>query len=323
MNILVTGGAGYIGSHAVKHLESLNHHVVVVDNLSTGYRDSVDKHIPFYQISIHDVDQMIKVLKNEKIEAVVHFAAFSLVGESVENPLKYYHNNVEGTRSLLKAMLEVGVYRIIFSSTAAVYGEQLKQPIDENASLNPSNPYGETKRVIETMLASLSKVTPLRYISLRYFNVAGAYHDGSIGERHNPETHLIPNLIKSTLETQNVFTLFGTDHSTNDGTAIRDYIHVEDLVEAHALALKYLVEFNKSNFFNLGTEKGNSVKEILTMTERITGKTINVHTTDKRPGDPSVLIASHQKAKNILNWNPKRDLETIIESAYHFFQKEI
>lgn len=322
MNILITGGAGYIGSHAVKYFKSLNHNVIVVDNLSTGFSDSIDESIPFYNISIHNVEELTNILKKESIEAVIHFAAYSLVNESVKDPLKYYHNNVEGGRSLIRAMLNAGVDKIIFSSTAAVYGEQLKQPIDENATLNPTNPYGESKWMIEKILNSVSKVSTLKYITLRYFNVAGAHHDGSIGERHNPETHLIPNLIKSTLKSDKAFTLFGVDHNTPDGTAIRDYIHVEDLVEAHALALDYLIKNKESNFFNLGTESGHSVKEILSMTEKVTGKKINVNIEDKRPGDPATLIASHQKAKRLLHWQPKRDLKSIIESAYQFHLKE-
>jgi len=322
VRILVTGGAGYIGSHAVKYISSLNHHVVVVDNLSTGHRDSISDKIPFYEFSIHNEDKLVQVLQDEKIEAVIHFAAFSLVGESVKDPLKYFYNNVEGTRILVKAMLKAHVYHMIFSSSAAVYGEQAIQPIDENAFLNPSSPYGETKRVMESMLSAVSKVTPMRYVALRYFNVAGSSFDTTIGERHNPETHLVPNLIKSTLNLQNTFTLFGTNHDTKDGTAIRDYIHVEDLVRAHMLALSYLMKTNQSNVFNLGTEKGYSVKEILEMTEKITNMKINVSIQDKREGDPAVLIASYQKAHQILNWKPTHTLESIIESAYRFFQKE-
>ncbi|MFO7968547.1 MAG: UDP-glucose 4-epimerase GalE [Bacillota bacterium] len=322
MNILITGGAGYIGSHAVKYFKSLNHNVIVVDNLSTGFSDSIDESISFYNISIHNVEELTNILTKESIEAVIHFAAYSLVNESVKDPLKYYHNNVEGGRSLIKAMINADVDKIIFSSTAAVYGEQLKQPIDENATLNPTNPYGESKWMIEKILNSVSKVSTLKYVTLRYFNVAGAHHDNSIGERHNPETHLIPNLIKSTLKSNKAFTLFGVDHNTPDGTAIRDYIHVEDLVEAHALALDYLIKNKESNYFNLGTENGHSVKEILSMTEKVTGKKIKVNIEDKRPGDPATLIASHQKAKRLLHWQPKRDLKTIIESAYQFHLKE-
>lgn len=322
MNILITGGAGYIGSHAVKHFKSLGHHVVVVDNLSTGHIESIDSDIKFYQTSIHETETMKTILTNERIDAVIHFAAFSLVGESVSNPLKYYHNNVEGTRSLLEAMLLSGVQYLVFSSTAAVYGEQRIQPISETAPLHPTNPYGDTKLAIEKMLESLSKSSNIHYVSLRYFNVAGAYHDGSIGEKHHPETHLIPNLIRSCIESTEPFFLYGTDHPTTDGTAIRDYIHVEDLVEAHALALNYLIHTKESNQFNLGTEKGFSVKEILAITEKVTGKTIQVIEKDKRPGDPAVLIASHEKAMNLLKWKPKRDLLKMIESANQFYLKE-
>ena len=322
MRILITGGAGYIGSHAVKIFKQLGHDVIVVDNLSTGYKESVDDDVPFYHVSIHDHHKIETILEDEKIEAVIHFAASSLVGESVEDPLKYYYNNVEGTRTLVQAMVKKNVNKLIFSSTAAVYGEQKIQPIDETAALAPSNPYGETKRIIETMLSVLTHATSLRYVSLRYFNVAGAYHDGSIGEDHNPETHLIPNLLKATLNPDKAFTLYGTNHQTKDGTAVRDYVHVEDLVEAHKLALDYLVKTNQSDVFNLGTEQGYSVKEILDTTMAVTNQKIKVNYADKRPGDPATLIASHQKAYELLNWRPKRDLKTIIESAYRYYQKK-
>ena len=321
MRIMVTGGAGYIGSHAVKYLSELGHYVVVVDNLSTGHKTSVDAAIPFYQTGIENVEAIKKILQQEAIDSVMHFAAFSLVKESVEQPLLYYKNNVEGTRALIEAMLASQVYKLIFSSTAAVYGEQKQQPIDETATLSPTNPYGETKRVIENMLAATANVTPLKYVSLRYFNVAGSYHDGSIGEDHNPETHLIPNLIKAVINKTATFTLYGVDHNTKDQTAIRDYIHVEDLVEAHKKALDYLVKTNQSNIFNLGTEQGYSVKEIIETTESITNTKIDVTIAERRPGDPSILIASHQKAWNQLDWKPTRDLNTMIASAYKYYKK--
>ncbi len=321
MRVLVTGGAGYIGSHAVMALREKGHHVIVVDDLSTGFKRSVAEDVPFYVCSLHDHDVIYGVLKKERVDAVMHFAAFSLVAESVADPLKYYHNNVEGSRALVSAMLKASVHTLIFSSSAAVYGETEVQPITEDVPLKPKNPYGETKRAIETMLEHVSAVTPLNYVALRYFNVAGAHESGLIGENHTPETHLIPNLLKASSGEDDTFTLYGTDHPTPDGTAVRDYVHVEDLVEAHILALNHAVKHCVSDVFNLGTAKGYSVRNILEKTKTVTGKDFKVSCVDKRPGDPAVLVASYEKAKRILGWSPSRDLEAMIVSADRYFTK--
>ncbi len=321
MNVLITGGAGYIGSHAVKMLKK-HHRVVVVDNLSTGFAYALDSDVTFYQASIHDVDKIKDILRREAIDAVMHFAAFSLVHESVQDPLKYYHNNVEGTRALLSAMIESGVNVCIFSSTAAVYGVQEKMPIDESCLLKPTNPYGASKKAIEDMLKALSEAhDAFRYVSLRYFNVAGAYHDGSIGENHDPETHLIPNVIKSTLKQASPLKVFGFDYDTPDQTAIRDYIHVEDLIDAHIKALNYAVNHKTSNVFNLGSESGYSVLDIINTAKRVLKQDIPYEKHPRREGDPPRLIASNQKAKDVLDWQPRLRLTDMIASATNYYKK--
>lgn len=320
MNILVTGGAGYIGSHAVRMLLKEGYNPIVLDNLSTGYKASVPNEVKFYEASIHDQTFVRNVLKNEKIQAVMHFAAFSLVGESVEKPLMYYENNVEGTRALLDSMIKEGVMNIVFSSTAAVYGNQKVMPLTEKSPLNPGNPYGATKKAIEDMLHWLSQTTKLNYAVLRYFNVAGAYYDGSIGEAHDPETHLIPNIIKSMYQKNASFKLFGTDFDTVDGTAVRDYIHVEDLIDAHILALKHIVKNNTSDIFNLGSGSGYSVKQIVSAVEKVMDVTIKYEESPRRAGDPATLIASYDKINKVVGWSPKRNLETMIQSAAGFIK---
>ena len=320
-NVLVTGGAGYIGSHAVKMLLDEGYNVIVIDNLSTGYQKAIDQSAKFYHLSTHNEDGVYEVLLKEKIDVVMHFAAFSLVGESVENPLKYYHNNVEGTRSLLAAMIRANINAFIFSSTAAVYGIQETMPITEEHPLMPTNPYGKTKRMIEELLQDLNSSHPsFNYVSLRYFNVAGAYKDGSIGENHNPETHLIPNVIKSVLNNDKNLKVFGTDYPTKDGTAIRDYIHVEDLIDAHIKALRYIEQHQQSNIFNLGSSEGYSVLDIIKTTESVLEKKVFYKNEARRAGDPPVLIASYHKAKEILEWRPKRTLSEMIRSANDYFQ---
>ncbi len=323
MNILVTGGAGYIGSHAVKMLLNEGHNVTVVDNLSTGNKSMADSQATFYECSIHDTQKMIDIFYKESIESVIHFAAFSLVGESESNPLKYYQNNVEGSRSLVEAMLRTNVNNLVFSSTAAVYGEVKDIPITEKISLNPTNTYGETKRAVEMMLSNVAKAhKEFNYVSLRYFNVAGAYHDGTIGEKHDPETHLIPNVIKSVIHQTATLKVFGDDYPTRDGSAIRDYIHVEDLIVAHIKALEYLKMNNASNVFNLGSAKGYSVLEILHAVDEISAQDVNYSIASRRVGDPAVLIASHDKANRILGWQPIRTLKDILASAYAFHRED-
>ena len=322
MNVLVTGGAGYIGAHAVKALIEEGYDVSIVDNLSTSDLRNVHSKAHFFPISIHDQDAVESILIQQKIDSIMHFAAFSLVQESVENPLKYYHNNVEGTRALLQAMQNAGVNDIIFSSTAAVYGEPTTQPIKETTPCNPKNPYGASKKAIEDMLYWTSQTSSLNYIALRYFNVAGASADASIGENHDPETHLIPNILKSLKHQSQAFQLFGTDFDTKDGTAIRDYIHVEDLIDAHILALKHLKNTKKSDIFNLGSQQGYSVKDILNVTEKVLNVSLNIVKKERRSGDPAVLIADAHKAETILNFTCQRDLASMIESANNYFVKQ-
>lgn len=320
MKVCVTGGAGYIGSHAVKALVKQGYDVIIIDNLSTGFKKALHKDVPFYNVSTHDETSLESIFNKEKIDAVMHFAAFSLVGESVKNPLKYYHNNVEGTRALLNAMMKANVSKLIFSSTAAVYGTKEIQPITEEALETPENPYGETKLAIEKMIKWVSKESHLNYVTLRYFNVAGASSDGSIGENHDPETHLIPNVIKSVLESHKPLKVFGNDYNTPDGTPIRDYIHVEDLVDAHIKALVYLTKHKSNATINLGSQSGYSVLEVIKTVESVTNQTVPYSIEARRAGDPAKLIASNTLAKTLLNWEVKKDLKSMIETAYHYYK---
>jgi UDP-glucose 4-epimerase len=321
MKVLVTGGAGYIGSHCVKGLLAQGHDVSVVDNLSTGYLQAVDEKAHFYQVDIKDKDALVDVLVKEQIDSVIHFAAFSLVGESMEKPLKYYDNNVYGTTVLLEAMQEAKVNKIVFSSTAAVYGDKDTMPITEDMKENPTNTYGETKLAMEKMMKWADKAYGIKYVALRYFNVAGAHSSGSIGESHNPETHLIPLILQVPLGKREFISIFGDDYDTPDGTCIRDYIHIEDLIDAHILALNYLVKEGKSNYFNLGSGQGYSVLEMIEAARSVTSHPIPSKIGPKRPGDPARLIASSAKAKDILSWSPKHEsIEEIIDSAWTFHQ---
>lgn len=324
--ILVTGGAGYIGSHCVMALLENNNDVVIFDNLSTGHIETVQTlqkygNVEFQQGDLTNFDDINSVFKNFNIEKVVHFAAFSQVGESVVNPQKYYINNVCGTINLLRAMLENNVKKIVFSSTAATYGEPVFIPIDEKHPQNPINPYGQSKLMIEKIMDDYNKAYGLKSVRLRYFNVAGADLKSRIGEWHNPETHLIPNILKSTFNNGKTFQMFGDDYDTKDGTCVRDYINVEDLAQAHLLALKYLDEGGETNFFNLGTNDGNTVKEVFAACEKVTQKDIPVEMKPRRAGDPASLVADNNKAKENLNWNPKHTLEESIQSAYTWEEK--
>jgi len=319
MSILVLGGAGYIGSHAVYQLIDRGYEVVVVDNLQTGHKKAVHPKATFYEGDIRNRDFLNNVFHNEQIDGVIHFAANSLVGESMVDPLKYYDNNVYGTQILLEAMRNAGVRHIVFSSTAATYGEPESVPITENMPTVPTNTYGETKLTMEKMMAWCEKAFDLKYVALRYFNVAGARGTGEIGEDHHPETHLIPVVLETALGKREYITVFGEDYPTKDGTCIRDYIHVEDLIDAHILALNYLQNGGESSVFNLGSSQGFSVKEIIDMARKVTGKEIPAKIGERRPGDPSVLIASSKKAKNILGWNPtKTNIEQIIKDAWNW-----
>ena len=319
--ILVTGGAGYIGSHCVMALLEQNNDVVIFDNLSTGHIETVEtlkKYGPveFQKGDLTNFDDINSVFKNYDIDKVVHFAAFSQVGESVVNPQKYYINNVCGTINLLRAMLENNVKKIVFSSTAATYGEPVYIPIDEKHPQNPINPYGQTKLMIEKIMDDYDKAYDLKSVRLRYFNVAGADSKSRIGEWHDPETHLIPNILKSTFNNGKTFQMFGDDYDTKDGTCVRDYINVEDLAQAHLLALKYLDNGGETNYFNLGTNDGNTVKEVFSACEKVTEKTIPVEIKPRRAGDPASLVADNRKAKEILKWLPEHLLEESIKTAY-------
>lgn len=319
MSILVLGGAGYIGSHAVYQLIEQGKDVVVIDNLQTGHRDAVHPKAIFYEGDIRNIDFLRTVFQEQSIQAVLHFAANSLVGESMAKPLQYFDNNVYGTQVLLQAMTEFNIDKIIFSSTAATYGNVTTMPITENTPTNPTNAYGETKLTMEKMIKWCEQAYGIRYVSLRYFNVAGAREDGVIGEDHTPETHLVPIILQTALGQRKEITIFGDDYNTEDGTCIRDYIHVEDLIEAHLLALKYLIDGGDSNIFNLGSNKGFSVKEMIEEARKVTGHPIPAVLGERRAGDPDILIASSEKAKTILGWAPKRTaISKIIEDAWHW-----
>ncbi len=315
-NVLVVGGAGYIGSHMVKYLLDNGSGVVTLDDFSTGYRELVSGG-EFYKGSMNDQALLDKIFSENRINAVMHFAAYSLVGESVADPLKYYKNNICGTMGLIRGMLRNGVNKIIFSSTAAVYGEPDETPITEEHRARPTNPYGATKIAVERMLQDCDTAYGLKYVSLRYFNAAGADESGKIGERHEPESHLIPLILKAAAGERKNISIFGTDYPTPDGTCIRDYIHVNDLARAHSLALEALVGGRPSAVYNLGNSKGYSVNEVINIAKRITGLPISVVESGRRPGDPAVLIASSDKIKKELGWKPKHeDLETIISTAW-------
>lgn len=317
MSVLVLGGAGYIGSHAVYQLIDRGEQVVVVDNLETGHAEAIHPEAAFYQGDIRDIDFLRSVFEKESIEAVVHFAANSLVGESMEKPLKYFDNNVYGTQVLLKVMVEHQVKHIVFSSTAATYGEPEVVPITETMPTTPTSTYGETKLTMEKLMKWTEQAHGIKYVSLRYFNVAGARGTGEIGEDHRPETHLVPIILQAALGQRDHITIFGEDYDTPDGTCIRDYVHVEDLIQAHLLALNYLKNGGKSDIFNLGSNQGFSVKEMIDAARTVTDKEIPVKSGERRAGDPSTLIASSEKAKQMLNWEPARtSIKQIIEDAW-------
>ncbi|GAX88460.1 UDP-glucose 4-epimerase GalE [Effusibacillus lacus] len=318
MSVLVTGGAGYIGSHTVAELLASGEDVIVLDNLQKGHSGAVLADT-FYQGDIRDPQLLDQIFTRHDIDAVVHFAADSLVGESVQDPLKYYDNNVVAAQRLLSKMKEHNVKRIVFSSTAATYGEPKRIPIRETDPTEPTNPYGETKLAIEKMLKWCEQAYGTKSVSLRYFNAAGAHPDGRIGEDHDPETHLIPIILQVALGQREHVSIFGDDYPTEDGTCIRDYIHVMDLANAHWLALKRLRETNESGIYNLGNGTGFSVKQVIETARRITGHPIPAQMGPRRAGDPAVLVASSGKAKSELGWKPKYDsLEQIIESAWNW-----
>lgn len=322
MAVLVTGGAGYIGSHTVLELLKREEEVVVIDNLQKGHTAALLSGAKFFEGDLRDPAFLDQVFTENEIDAVVHFAADSLVGESVENPLKYYDNNVGGAITLLKAMSKHNVKKIVFSSTAAVYGEPDQVPILETLLTNPTNPYGETKLAIEKMLKWSEQAYGIEHVVLRYFNVAGADLDGKLGEDHQPETHLIPIVLQVALGKREKIMIFGDDYDTPDGSCIRDYIHVTDLADAHILAIKRLREGGSSSVYNLGNGNGFSVKEVIEISRKVTGKTISAEVAPRRAGDPARLVASSEKATIELGWKPRyAELETMVDSAWNWFQQ--
>ena len=321
MKILVTGGAGYIGSHVVKCLLAEKQEVVVIDNLEKGHRQAVFGG-EFIKGELNDKKLLNKIIDEQDIEGVIHLAAYSLVGESMENPGKYYENNVGNGLNLLEAMVTNDVKYFVFSSTAATYGEPEAIPITEEHPTCPTNPYGESKLFFEKILARYQQIYGLQYASLRYFNAAGADHSGKIGEDHRPETHLIPIVLEKALGKRGKIYIFGDDYPTRDGTCIRDYIHVTDLAVAHLLALQALEQGKESQIYNLGNGEGYSVKEVIDTASKVVGHKIEAEIGERRPGDPAVLVASSEKIKSELNWQPQYpDLETIIATAWKWHQK--
>jgi UDP-glucose 4-epimerase len=319
--ILVVGGAGYIGAHMVNALLRANYEVVTLDNLSTGHRDLVPGGALVVG-NLGDNGLLDHIFSNHRIDAVMHFAAYSLVGESVANPLKYYRNNVAQTVELLDAMVRHSIDYFIFSSTAAVYGEPRKTPIKEDHPCNPTNPYGATKIAVENMLKDCDAAYGIKFVALRYFNAAGADPSGKLGERHDPETHLIPSILKVAAGERQHVKIFGDNYPTPDGTCLRDYIHVNDLTQAHMLALEALFEGKESAVYNLGNSKGYSVLEVINAARKVTGHSITAVSAEPRPGDPAMLVASSEKIRSELGWQPSlEDLETIIKTAWLWHQK--
>ncbi len=319
MSILVLGGAGYIGSHTVRALIEAGEEVVVADNLLTGFRAAVHPKAKFYEADIRDRRAMDVLFEAEKIDGVIHFAASSQVGESMRDPLKYYENNLWGTTSLLQSMISHEVKTIVFSSTAATYGEPKRVPILESDPTEPTNCYGETKLAMEKEMRWTALAHGLRFVALRYFNACGASLDGTIGEAHDPETHLIPLILQVPNGKRSAISVFGDDYPTKDGTCVRDYIHVADLAQAHILALRYLLSGGESDVFNLGNGVGFTVKEVVEVARKVTGHPIPTEISPRRAGDPAQLVASSEKARKILGWNPQyADLETIVSTAWNW-----
>lgn len=320
MKVLVSGGAGYIGSHAVRQLKRNGFEPVVFDNLFKGHRQAIQG-VEFFKGDLLDKESLKQCLKEHDVAGVMHFAAHSLVGESMQEPYMYYENNVVGSLNLFKAAMDAGVDKFIFSSTAAVYGQPDTVPITEGCKKAPLNVYGRTKLVIENMLRDFSDIYGIRYKALRYFNAAGADKSGDIGEDHTPESHLIPIIFQFVNGRRDKLCVFGDDYDTHDGTCIRDYIHVTDLADAHILALKDLLDGGQSDAYNLGSEKGFSVLEIIKAAERAAGIDIRYDIAERRAGDPSVLIASSEKIRKVLDWKPKYGINDILQSAWNFHKK--
>ena len=322
VNVLVVGGAGYIGSHMVKELIEAGFDVTTLDNLSTGHRQSVTGGT-FVHGDLSDQKLLDKIFSDKPVDAVMHFAAYSLVGDSVKNPIAYYRYNFNGTLSLVEAMLRNGIRRFIFSSTAAVYGEPETVPIPETHPCAPDNPYGAGKLAVERLISDCDSAYGLKYMSLRYFNAAGADASGQIGERHERETHLIPLVLQTALGRRPQIDIFGTDYGTPDGTCLRDYVHVTDLASAHLLALSSLMEGSESNIYNLGNSKGYSVREVIDLCREITGEPIPEREVERRAGDPAILVADSGKVRRELGWQPRyENLENIVESAWRWHQHQ-
>ena len=319
MNVLVIGGAGYIGSHCVRQLQMAGHRAIVLDNLFFGHRQAIGSDVPFYEYDLGNKKAVGQILHDEKIDLVMHFAAFSSVAESVTNPLKYYVNNVVAVIRLLETMLEHEVKKFVFSSTCAIYGEPASLPIVETLSKSPINPYGQTKLDIENCLKAFANAYGLSFAVLRYFNAAGAAEDGSIGEDHTPESHLIPLVIQAAMKLRENITIFGTDYDTPDGTCLRDYVHVDDLSRAHIAVFEHLEKTGASLFYNLGTGRSTSVREVIAVVESVTKLKVPVIEGERRLGDPSVLYADALKAQQELGWKPVHsDIKTIIETAWRW-----
>ena len=314
--ILVTGGAGYIGSHTVRELRERGMDVVVYDNLSTGHIEAVGD-APFVKGDLFDVELLRKTFREYNVDSVIHFAAYSLVGESMTNPAKYYHNNVAGTLALLDAMLAENVKYLVFSSSAATYGDCGDGLITEDSPQNPTSVYGQTKLMMEQFMQDYDKAYGMKYVALRYFNAAGAHASGEIGEAHNPESHLIPLILQVANGKREQINVFGDDYPTHDGTCIRDYIHITDLADAHIRALEYLKNGGKSTYYNLGNGNGFSVKEVIDTVEKVLGQPIKKQIVERRPGDPASLVASSEKIQRELGWKPKYDtLDSVVASAW-------
>ena len=316
--ILVTGGAGYIGSHTVKKLVEKGNEVIIVDNLSRGFIEAVHPKAVFEKGDILDYKSLVRIFSKYDIDSVIHFAAFAYVGESVEKPEIYYKNNVIGSFNLISALKACRINKIVFSSTCSVYGNPLQVPISENEPVKPINPYARTKLMIENILSDFTNAYGMKYVALRYFNAAGCSEDGTIGESHNPETHLIPLVMQSIIDNDKKLQVFGNDYDTKDGTCIRDYIHVNDLADAHIKALDYLNSGKASTEINLGTGDGNSVMDIIRVTEEVTGMKAGYDVVPRREGDPAILVADNNKANDTLGWQPEYTLKDIIESAWNW-----
>lgn len=322
--VLVTGGAGYIGSHTVLALTRSNYNVIILDNLSYGHRDLVENvlKVPLIEGDISDQQLLNTIFKTYGITAVLHFSAFIAVGESVIEPAKYYHNNVTGTLNLLSVMVANNIKKFVFSSTCAIYGEPQEIPMTENHPVNPLSPYAVSKAMVEQILKDFDQAYQLKSVIFRYFNASGADPNSLLGEDHSPETHLIPLALLTAMNKRDSLSLFGTDYPTPDGTALRDYIHVSDLADAHILGLEYLLQGGDSNQFNLGNGNGFSVKEVIDIAQKVSQKQITIKECPRRPGDAPILVGSADKAKSILGWKPQySDLETIINHAWQWHQK--